>query len=301
MKKYYQIQNKSFDELGVGSVKELWEKVKKTHDGISADSFVKFEAREKGFHADFSSAKEDRHGDVVHQNFDLKSFKKNPVVLDSHNYNSIENIIGRVTKITTKNGNLEGDVEFMLDNPKGALAHKMVEDGFLNAVSIGFIPLEFNAKGEITKSELLELSVVGVPAQAGALFKKYEEYEKHKEEKHFSNDCKSGEVDDSSGDNENNVGDYEEGGEIEEKSPEQPESGQGDTKQPKEDENFTEGQTERLECELEEEVEAEVEQKISKNDLLKLIAKELQKMRKDNIEEKRRKIYKQIRDGLSKN
>lgn len=176
--KFYQITNKSFKELGVKTFKGLWNKVKKDHKGLcnSVDTkFKKVKSSDGKFNVVMSTASEDRHGDIVEQNFDLKSFKKNSVLLDSHNYNSIEHIVGKVNKTKVKDGKLQGETEFMRDNPKGALAEKMVDGGFINAVSIGFIPKEFDDEtGNIVKSELLELSLVSVPANAEALFEKAE-------------------------------------------------------------------------------------------------------------------------------
>lgn len=171
--KYFQVSNKSFEDLGVKTVKELWEKVKDDHEALSMafeTEFTKDADSENKFHVIFSTANEDRHGEIVMQNWDLKAYKKNPVVLDSHNYDSIEHIIGKVNKPTVKDNKLQGDIEFMLDNPKGALAHKMATGGFLSATSVGFIPLAFDKKGNIEKAELLEISVVSVPANSEALF-----------------------------------------------------------------------------------------------------------------------------------
>jgi hypothetical protein len=259
MKKYYHIRNKSFDELDVGSFKDLWEKLNKDYDGITADVFTKFETQEKGFKVIMSSPKEDRHGDVVHQTFDTKAFKGNPVVLDSHNYDSIEHIVGKVNKIGKTDGKLSGDIEFMLDNPKGLLAHKMAEQGFLNAVSIGFIPLEFNGKGEISKSELLELSVVTVPAQAEALFEKL-------------------------------VKSIEEEAEVETEETEE------ETEEVIGINELEEDEEPEVEEEPEDEPEEETK---SKSELCKEILKELQKMREDNFVQKKRKIYQSVRDILS--
>lgn len=175
MKKYFLITNKSFEEEGVTNHKELWDKVKaEGYEGFEASvvtTFTKAEDKKNRFHAIFSTSNVDRHGDIVQQEWDLKSFKKNPVFLDSHRYDSIEHILGKVIGIKSKD-QLEGDIEFMLDNPKGMLAYKMAQDGFLNATSVGFIPLDFGEKGDITKSELLEVSAVSVPANAQALFEK---------------------------------------------------------------------------------------------------------------------------------
>lgn len=174
MRKFYQVTSKSFDAEGVKTFAELWTKVKGEFDALSIRSVTVFEktAESDKFHATFSTASEDRHGDIVYQSFDLKNFKSNPVFLDTHNYSSIEHIIGRVDNIKVKDNKLQGDVVFALDNPKGLLAYKLAAGGFLNTTSIGFIPKEFDDKGNITKSEMLEISGVSVPANAEALFDK---------------------------------------------------------------------------------------------------------------------------------
>ena len=174
MKKFLSIAHRSLAELGVATYKELWTRAQSEgYQGLEVSALATFEkSADNKFHAIFSSANEDRHGDIVHQDFDLKGFKKNPVFLDSHNYGSIESIIGRVSKISIKDGKLQGDIEFAAQNPRGALAAYLAEGGFLNTTSIGFIPREFNDKGEILKSELLEVSAVSVPANADAQFEK---------------------------------------------------------------------------------------------------------------------------------
>jgi len=120
----------------------------------------------------FSTEDEDRHGDIVRQNWDLKQFKKNPVILNSHNYWSATDVIGKAEKIGIKNGQLEGKIKFAVEeNPIAKIIFDLYKNGFLNAFSVGFIPKEFSDKGEILKSELLEISAVSVPANAYALAK----------------------------------------------------------------------------------------------------------------------------------
>jgi uncharacterized protein len=176
MIKFYKLNNRSFASYKVKNYKDLWKKLKaKGYKGISVDSFInvkKSKSVEDGFNVVMSTAKEDRHYEIVYQDFDLKSFKKNPVVLDSHNYDGIEHILGKVKNVKTKDKKLQGTVVFAEMNPKGALAKEMLEAGFINAVSIGFIPKEFDEKYNILKSELLELSIVSVPANPEALFEK---------------------------------------------------------------------------------------------------------------------------------
>lgn len=175
--KFFALTNKSFDDYKVKTYEELWEKVKE--DGFTAlqagfvTVFTKAEGdQENLYHAVLSDAIEDRHGDIVKQEWVLTHFKKNPVLLDSHDYSSIEKIIGRWPKIGVKEDKLQGDVEFALMNPRGVLARDMADAGFLTALSAGFIPMEFGEKGEIKKSELLEGSMVSVPANPRTLLEK---------------------------------------------------------------------------------------------------------------------------------
>lgn len=170
--KFLSIHNKSLAEFGAKTYQELWKKAQdEGYKGLSMivqTEIKKSSDSDNKFHAVFSTAKEDRHGEIVYQNWELKSFKNNPVYLDSHDYSSIEHILGKVEKIKADKI-LEGDIVFALENPKGLLAYKLTLGGFLNTSSVGFIPKEFDQKGNILKSELLEISAVSVPANAEAL------------------------------------------------------------------------------------------------------------------------------------
>jgi hypothetical protein len=174
-KKFYRLHSKSFKNHKASNYKELWGKMKeKGYQGMLIEAHTEFKSVEDNkFHAIFSTASEDRHGEIVYQDWDLKHFKKNPVYIDSHNYSSIEFIIGKVEKLKVKDNKLEGDIVFCLDNPRGELAYKMANGGFLNTSSVGFVPKQFDDKGNIIKSELLEISGVVVPANAEALYEKY--------------------------------------------------------------------------------------------------------------------------------
>jgi len=120
----------------------------------------------------FSTADTDRHGDVVLQNWDLKSFKKNPVILNSHAWHDATEVIGKAEKVGVRDGKLQGKIKFAVaENPKAKVIFDLYAGGFLNAFSVGFMPTETNDKGEISKSELLEVSAVSVPANAMALAK----------------------------------------------------------------------------------------------------------------------------------
>lgn len=124
---------------------------------------------------------EDRYGDIISvDGWKLNHFKKNPILLWGHQ--TREPPIGRVTKLYTNGDKLMADTEFMPPeiNPFADSIWKMVKAKWLRAVSVGFRPLKApeqitNEKGNWTggyrflKQELLELSVVGVPALPTAL------------------------------------------------------------------------------------------------------------------------------------
>jgi len=119
----------------------------------------------------------DRYHEVIDQKgWNLTNFKRNPVIPDCHDYSSIVKILGRAAHIeVNKDGQLVNDVEFCVENPLGNLAFKMAAGGFIKSQSVGFIPLEWtNGKTKddpartYTKAELLEISMVVVPANPGA-------------------------------------------------------------------------------------------------------------------------------------
>ena len=180
MHKLFHLLDNTFAKQEVKSYKELWTKLEKQgYKGLELDCFTQMKRQQNDgndnlFTTVFSDAKEDRHGDIVKQNFELKSFKKNPVLLDSHNNMSIESVIGKVKNIKVQDNKLQGDIVFAKDeNPRAEVAFKLVNGGFVNTTSIGFIPIEFDEKtGDIVKSELLEISLVGVPANPRALIEK---------------------------------------------------------------------------------------------------------------------------------
>jgi hypothetical protein len=141
----------------------------------------------------------DRHGDVLIQSgVELENFLLNPVILNSHRYGDIVDVIARAenteVKGKGKKSRLEMDWIFAVkENPKAQIAFDLYAGKFLNASSVGLIPREFKKNQDgttdwftITKWELLETSAVSVPANARALAKqkgiKIEEYEEEEKE-----------------------------------------------------------------------------------------------------------------------
>lgn len=125
----------------------------------------------------------DRHGDIVMQDgWDLKHFKKNPVILNSHNYGDATEVIGKATRTEVvgkgKSAKLEQDIQFAVnENPKAKVIFDLYAGGYLSAFSVGFIVRAFNEEDgktdywTIKEAELLEVSAVSVPANARALAK----------------------------------------------------------------------------------------------------------------------------------
>lgn len=122
----------------------------------------------------------------------LDRYQRNPVVLDTHDRFSIESIVGRA-ELRVEGKQLVADV-FFAETTRGKAAWELVKQGFLRAVSIGFLPDptsivevrqgQFDGEGEsridgpaqvINRWEPFELSVVPVPADPDALRRHFEE------------------------------------------------------------------------------------------------------------------------------
>jgi len=111
----------------------------------------------------------DRMGDSIDQTgWELDNFMKNPVMPWAHKYDELP--IAKVTSIENTERGLEASFQFAPaeGNPKAQQVKVLYDEGYLNAVSVGFIPKERNGNC-ITKAELLEISFVPVPANQEAL------------------------------------------------------------------------------------------------------------------------------------
>lgn len=123
---------------------------------------------------------EDRYGDIVEPlGMDATDFLKNPVFLFNHISHSEFMPIGKCLGLTPNDNGVIGEtlIHGKTDLSKDALA--MVQEGFLSAVSIGFMPTEWEAiptdkmswcePRKYTKWNLLEYSLVNIPANPYAL------------------------------------------------------------------------------------------------------------------------------------
>lgn len=100
------------------------------------------------------------------ENMDVERYLKNPVVLWNHDHYS-ELPVGR-TKNLTRNadGSWDADFEFLPGDPFADRVKNAYKKGFINGASISFI-----ARDDGTPIEMVEWSLVNVPADADALRK----------------------------------------------------------------------------------------------------------------------------------
>jgi hypothetical protein len=134
----------------------------------------------------FTISKEvvDRDGDILRASgVDFTNYMKNPVFLSFHN--SREFPLGKVTRFWVEGNEVKAIVYFptleeLATDPNNASEKAKLVDftyhcyktGMLNAVSVGFIPLEWIETDngyDILKWELLEFSAVAVPANQDAI------------------------------------------------------------------------------------------------------------------------------------
>lgn len=121
---------------------------------------------------EISNAQLDRHGTVIDpEGMDLSAFQRNPVVLFGHGFET-PMPIGRSPNIFKRGDSIYAEVEFDPEDERALQIESKVRRGFLNAASVGIVPKEIDRSGEeprISKSELMEFSIVPVPSNSGAL------------------------------------------------------------------------------------------------------------------------------------
>jgi phage head maturation protease len=149
------------------------------------------EPPEKGALLDFiaSTATLDRYHEIIEPaGWRLDSYRRNPVFQNAHNYGDILFTLGKAVSTEVRavgSGQaLCQRIEFATEvNPVARIAYGLYKGGFLNAVSVGFIPLKWEdgTKGateaqsaqaprrRYLEQELLEVSAVAIPANPDAL------------------------------------------------------------------------------------------------------------------------------------
>ena len=113
----------------------------------------------------------DRHGDMVNPDgWVLENFLKNPVIFVNHM--SWKLPVGKAIEVRKLENGLEFDIQFAKGTQEADEVWALVEQKIMQAWSVGFIVLEWGRAGDaytIMKQELLELSIVGLPANPDAM------------------------------------------------------------------------------------------------------------------------------------
>jgi hypothetical protein len=99
----------------------------------------------------------DCYGEIVRANgWKFTHFAKNAPFVDSHDYSSITKLLGQVVDFRVEKNQLVEVVAYSRE--PGTLAewaYKMVRDGFLKAVSVGFVPVNMATKYDSNQSAFI--------------------------------------------------------------------------------------------------------------------------------------------------
>lgn len=108
----------------------------------------------------------------------LERYQANPVVLFGHDTSTPSAVIGSAENVRVEGGTLKARLVLVSaeTNPVAEQVRRLFVDGALRAVSVGFRAIDVQLEKQdgqdvpvVTKAELFEISVVPVPADAGAL------------------------------------------------------------------------------------------------------------------------------------
>jgi HK97 family phage major capsid protein/HK97 family phage prohead protease len=120
-----------------------------------------------------SDATKDRMGDIIDpKGWQLDNFKQNPMALFNHNSGFP---IGHWEDVKVQGGRLIGKLKLAARGTSDRIDEiiSLVEQGILRAVSVGFAPIERKPLDDggvrFTKQELLETSLVSIPANPAAV------------------------------------------------------------------------------------------------------------------------------------
>jgi HK97 family phage prohead protease len=132
----------------------------------------------KTFVAVASTEDEDRDKDIIRQNgWDLKNFKKNPMIPWSHDYWGVPIARSLRTWVDHDSKRLLFKPQFDTDDETSMKIFNKYKNGFLTSFSVGFRGIEQSWRDEenhwgggieFLKQELLEISAVTIPANPNA-------------------------------------------------------------------------------------------------------------------------------------
>ena len=170
---FSEFMDRCVDELGdVQECMIIWQ------DEKGANAVVRKTHAEKveGMNFVMSDETPDRMDDIIlSDGWDLEHFKRNPIALFGHRSDFP---IGTWSNIRVENKQLKGQLDLAPAGTSDRIdeIRKLIDAGILKAVSVGFRPKESKPRPEkdgfgyfFTKQELVETSLVSVPANPNAL------------------------------------------------------------------------------------------------------------------------------------
>lgn len=125
-----------------------------------------------------SNATLDRFCEVIEPaGWRLENYRRNPVFQNAHQYGDVIFTLGKALVTEVREGRLVQRIQFAVEeNPIARVTYNLYRGGFLNAVSVGFVPIRWENGTEKTEwrrryleQELLEVSAVAIPANPDAL------------------------------------------------------------------------------------------------------------------------------------
>jgi hypothetical protein len=100
----------------------------------------------------------DSYREVIRANgWRFNRFSKNAPFVDSHDYSTLEKLVGKVVDFSVKGKQLVETVQWAIDvadNKLAQLGWKMTEAGYLKAVSVGFMPTRYLTKWDAQDARL---------------------------------------------------------------------------------------------------------------------------------------------------
>lgn len=101
----------------------------------------------------------------------LDHYTANPVFLWAHDYRGQRLPIGRTEKLQLTKTKLRAQVRFDLSDPFAVEAERKYAEGYLNAVSVGWMPIKMDGP-KVLEWDLLDISGVPVPGDPDALIER---------------------------------------------------------------------------------------------------------------------------------
>lgn len=116
---------------------------------------------------------------IAHDAWELDNFKRNPIILFNHGMDTLGGTpVGKATEVVPTEDGLYLKVKMSQSQSPGIkMVRELVEERILKAFSVGFNPketdtIDMDGKSvrKISKAELFEVSIVGVPMNQDSLF-----------------------------------------------------------------------------------------------------------------------------------